>query len=97
MAGVRYDNPVGLIVGTAILQALAALSVGLRFYTRRWKRQKIITSDWLVTVAFIFGAGLTALELYAISSHALAYPAGASIEDPKSVTDRVNRAKYVSG
>ncbi|KAI1120386.1 hypothetical protein F5Y10DRAFT_127508 [Nemania abortiva] len=95
MAGVRYDNPVGLIVGAAILQVLAALSVGLRFYTRRWKQQKIIISDWLVTVAFIFGLGLTALEFYAIATHALAYPAGASIEDPKSVTDRVNRAKYV--
>jgi hypothetical protein len=64
MAGVRYDNPVGLIVGTAVLQILAALSVGLRFYTRRWKEQNIIASDWLILVAFIFGAGLTALEFY---------------------------------
>ncbi len=58
-----YNNPVGLIAATVIIQLLSAICVGPRFYSRRLKRQPFITSDWLVLAAFIFGVGLTAIEI----------------------------------
>jgi hypothetical protein len=59
-----YDDPTGVIVASAILEAIAILCVGLRFYSRKWKKQNFITSDWLILVALVFGTGLTAMEIY---------------------------------
>ncbi|KAI0448615.1 hypothetical protein F5B21DRAFT_496988 [Xylaria acuta] len=95
MANIQYHNPAGLVVGSVILWILATLSVGLRFYSRVWKQQKFITSDWLILASSVFGTGLTVLEIYAIATQALAYPIGGSIEDPAAVSDRLNRTKYV--
>jgi len=59
-----YDNPGGLIAGSVVLQVLTTTCVALRFYTRHWKGQKIIVSDWLVLAAWVFGTMLTVDMLY---------------------------------
>jgi hypothetical protein len=60
----RYEDPAGIVVGTVILQVLSLVCVGLRFYSRRWKRQDYIVSDWLILVALLFGIGLSVGEIY---------------------------------
>ncbi|KAJ2981941.1 hypothetical protein NUW58_g6557 [Xylaria curta] len=95
MANIRYDTPASLIAGTVVLWVLATAALALRFYSRLWKGQKFITSDWLILVTAIFGTGLTVLELYAIATKALAYPLGQSIEEQTNDVDRLNRSKYV--
>ncbi|RYC57229.1 hypothetical protein CHU98_g8984 [Xylaria longipes] len=81
---VNYANPAGLIAGCVVLEVVAGVSVALRFITRRWKQQKVIHSDWLVLVAFIFGTGLTVLEIY-----------GGTLEEAAVVSERLNSAKHV--
>ncbi|KAI1823225.1 hypothetical protein F4861DRAFT_540218 [Xylaria intraflava] len=95
MAGIQYHNPPGLLAGTVILWFLATSSVALRFYSRRWKRQRFIISDWLILASSVFGTGLSVLEIYAIATGALGTPIGGSLEDPATVSDRLNRSKYV--
>ncbi|KAI8946325.1 hypothetical protein F4801DRAFT_564924 [Xylaria longipes] len=95
MSSVNYANPAGLIAGCVVLEVVAGVSVALRFITRRWKQQKVIHSDWLVLVAFIFGTGLTVLEIYAILTHALSYPIGGTLEEAAVVSERLNSAKHV--
>lgn len=81
MGGLRYNNPAGLIVASVILEILTTLGVGLRFYSRRWKRQSILLSDWLILIAWIFGTGLTVLEIYGkiILHRHIMYPNGSPI------------------
>ncbi|OTA82014.1 hypothetical protein M434DRAFT_85029 [Hypoxylon sp. CO27-5] len=95
MGTIRYDKPASLIVGAVVMEAVAALCVGLRFFSRRWKRQRIIISDWLILAAFTFGTGLTVLEIYGIKEHALAYPIGSTFENQEFVTERLNKAEYI--
>ncbi|OTA61484.1 hypothetical protein K449DRAFT_331061 [Hypoxylon sp. EC38] len=95
MGIIHYDKPASLIAGALVMEVVTALCVGLRFFLRRWKRHRIITSDWLILVAFTFGTGLTVLEIYGIEEHALAYPLGGTIESPEFVTERLNKAKYI--
>jgi hypothetical protein len=59
-----YDNPGGLIVGSVVMEIVAAVCVGLRFYSRHWRKALIIVADWLVLAACICGMGLTAMEIY---------------------------------
>lgn len=59
-----YDNPAGLVAGSVIMQVISALCVGLRIFSRRWQKQSLIVSDWLILVAFVFGLGLTVMEIY---------------------------------
>ncbi|OTA99108.1 hypothetical protein M426DRAFT_95697 [Hypoxylon sp. CI-4A] len=95
MGELRYDNPGGIIAGAVILEVLAILSVGLRFYTRRWKHQSVLVTDWLILAAFVFATGLTVIEIYGVKVEALGYPLGSTIEDPKAVTGRLNKAKHL--
>jgi len=91
----RYDDPAGLIAGTVIMQTLSLACVGLRFYSRRWKRQDYIVSDWLILVALLFGIGLSVIEIYGVSQQAFGYPLGGTIEDARAVTGRLNKAKHL--
>lgn len=59
-----YRSRSGVIVSTIALQLISSLCIGLRFYTRFWKRQAILVSDWLVLAAFVCGSGLSVLEIY---------------------------------
>ncbi|KAI0180667.1 hypothetical protein GGR52DRAFT_521182 [Hypoxylon sp. FL1284] len=95
MANFGYDNPAGLIAGSVILELLVILCVGLRFYSKRWKGQRILASDWLILVALVIGTGMTIVEIYGVKVEALAYPLGATIEDPRAVTGRLNKAKHI--
>jgi len=95
MAKVRYDNPAGLIASSVVLEVVVTFCVGLRFYSRRWKRQRVLISDWLVLAAFVFGTALTVVEIYGVKEEALGYPIGGTIEDPRVVTGRLNKAKHI--
>ncbi|KAM7206458.1 hypothetical protein V8F20_002807 [Naviculisporaceae sp. PSN 640] len=79
--GITYDSPGGIIAATVITQILALLAVGLRFYSRRWKRQNFITSDWFILAALFVGAGLAAMQIYGVHKKALAYPIGITFAD----------------
>jgi hypothetical protein len=59
-----YDDPAGLIAACVVLEVLAGACVGLRCYTRKWKGQVVLASDWVMLVAFAFGTGLTVMEIY---------------------------------
>ncbi|KAK3361888.1 hypothetical protein B0T24DRAFT_724336 [Lasiosphaeria ovina] len=59
-----YDDPAGLIAASVIMELLAVACVSLRFYSRSWKGQVFIASDWVILVALIFATGLTAMEIY---------------------------------
>lgn len=71
MGNFAYDDPAGIIAGFVVLEILTILCVALRFYSRGWKGQRIITSDWLILAAFIIGTGLTVLEIYGNIPHKL--------------------------
>ncbi|KAM7203992.1 hypothetical protein V8F33_001963 [Rhypophila sp. PSN 637] len=73
-----YSNPGGIIAATVVTQVIALLAVGLRFYSRRCKRQQFIVSDWLIILALIIGAGLASIEIYGVHKEAFAYPIGAT-------------------
>jgi hypothetical protein len=60
----KYDDPIGLVAGSVVMEMVAGLCVGLRFYLKYTKRSKLIMSDWLILAALILGTGLTAMELY---------------------------------
>lgn len=66
-----YNSPGGIIAAAVITEVLAVSCVGLRFYSRRWKRQKITTSDWLILVALVIGTGLAVMEIYGKHQHTL--------------------------
>lgn len=91
----RYEDPAGLVAGTVIMQVVSLAAVGLRFYSRRWKRQRYIVSDWLILVALVFGIGLSVIELYGVSQKAFGYPLGGTLEDPRAVNGRLNKAKHL--
>ncbi|KAK4189740.1 hypothetical protein QBC35DRAFT_492248 [Podospora australis] len=91
----KYDNPAAIVAAAAILQTLSTASVGLRFYSRRWKRQPYIVSDWLILAALVSGTGITAEMFYGVAEKAMGYPLGGTIEDPYAVTGRLNRAKHL--
>ncbi|KAI1630546.1 hypothetical protein F4809DRAFT_636478 [Biscogniauxia mediterranea] len=90
-----YDNPGGLIAGSVIMEFVSALCVGLRLYLRKRKQQKMIVSDWLILVSFIFATGLTIVEIYGVKVESLGYSLGGTIEDPRAVTGRLNKAKHI--
>lgn len=48
---------------------LAAAAVGLRCYSMRWKHVSFTASEWLILSAFVFGTGLTIMEIYGLASH----------------------------
>ena len=50
----QMSNGKKIIAMAVILQLLAYLAVGLRFMSRRMKRQKWGIDDWLVTVALVY-------------------------------------------
>ncbi|KAH8882054.1 hypothetical protein GQ53DRAFT_787680 [Thozetella sp. PMI_491] len=83
MSPSMYNNPTGVLATSVLLEILAALCVGLRFYSRRRKGQAIMTSDWLILAALIFGTGLAVMEVYGVVEHALGYPAGGTFADPQ--------------
>ncbi|KAK0737602.1 hypothetical protein B0T21DRAFT_168395 [Apiosordaria backusii] len=94
MGKFQYDNPDALVAGTVIMQLVSTLCVALRFYSRRWKCQQFIASDWLVLAAYVFGTGLSVMMLWGVSQKAMGYPLGGTIDDPAAVNDRLNKAKY---
>jgi hypothetical protein len=64
MGGNSYDDPAAIVAGTVVMQVVSTLCVGLRFYSRRWKHQSCIVSDWLILAAWVFGTGLSILMIY---------------------------------
>jgi hypothetical protein len=61
---VKYDNGGGIIAASVILEIIVLVCVGLRFYTRIWRKTSFIASDWLLLVATILATGLTVLQIY---------------------------------
>lgn len=60
----KYDNSGAIIATSVILEIIVLVCVGLRFYTRIWKKTSFIASDWLLLVATILATGLTVLQIY---------------------------------
>ena len=60
----RYDNPVGIIVGVVVMQAMVVLCLAMRFHTRQLKKSGIMTSDWLILAAAVCGVALSFIEIY---------------------------------
>ena len=60
----KYDNGGAIIAVSVILEVLVLVCVGLRFYTRIWKKTSFIASDWLLLAATIFATGLTVMQIY---------------------------------
>ncbi|KAK0714039.1 hypothetical protein B0T26DRAFT_628011, partial [Lasiosphaeria miniovina] len=89
-----YDDPAGLIAASVIMELLAVACVSLRFYSRSWKGQVFIASDWVILVALIFATGLTAMEIYAVQGTYLGYPLGNSL-DAAAVTERIIITKHI--
>lgn len=90
-----YDNPAAIVAAAVILQTLTTACVALRFYSRRWKQQPHIISDWLILAAWVFGTGISVEILYGVAHRAIGYPLGGTIEDPHAVTGRLNIAKHL--
>lgn len=62
-----YDDPAGIIAGSVVMWILALASVTLRFYSVKWRHQRFTASEWLILAAFVFGTGLTVMEIYGIT------------------------------
>ncbi|KAI9666005.1 MAG: hypothetical protein M1821_003940 [Bathelium mastoideum] len=90
-----YDNPGGIIAASIILELIAVTCVGLRFLARRKKGVTPITSDWLILSGLVGATGLTVMEIYGAAVKALGVPLDATIEDPKAVNGRLNKAKHI--
>ncbi|KAI1415272.1 hypothetical protein F5Y13DRAFT_196630 [Hypoxylon sp. FL1857] len=90
-----YDNPAGLIFGSAFMWLMTVLCVSLRFSNKIRERQRLTASDWLVLAGWIFGTGLTVLEIYGVAVKSLGYRIGATLIDPTSVTGQLNKARHV--
>ncbi|KAF2661018.1 hypothetical protein K491DRAFT_674322 [Lophiostoma macrostomum CBS 122681] len=69
-----YSSRGGVIVSAVVLQVLSSTCIGLRFYTRFWKRQTILVPDWLVLAAFVCATALSVMEIYGVVSHGFATP-----------------------
>ena len=59
-----YSSRGGVIASVVVLQLFSSICIGLRFYTRFWRRQSILVSDWLVLAAFVCATGLSVMEIY---------------------------------
>lgn len=60
-----YEDPTGLIAGTVVMQVFSTAAVGLRLCSRRGKGQmNWAASEWLIICAWIFGLGLSIMEIY---------------------------------
>ncbi|KAI1268770.1 hypothetical protein F5Y18DRAFT_422995 [Xylariaceae sp. FL1019] len=94
MSDIRYDNPVGIAVGTVVMQLVSSICVGIRFYMRRMRKQSILVSDWLILTTLVLATALTISELVGIGLKALAYPIGGTLADPSIVSERLNQTKY---
>ncbi|KAL2272311.1 hypothetical protein FJTKL_06956 [Diaporthe vaccinii] len=90
-----YDNPGGLISGSVIMWIMTVLCVGLRFGHKLRDHQRFFASDWLILAAWLFGTGLTVLEIYGIAIKSLGYRIGAAILEPTAVTGQLNKAKHI--
>ncbi|POS76104.1 hypothetical protein DHEL01_v205499 [Diaporthe helianthi] len=90
-----YDNPQGLIAGSVIMWVVTTLCVGMRFSQKLRDRQRFFASDWLIVAAWIFGTGLTILEIYGVAIKSLGYKIGAAILDPTAITGQLNKAKHI--
>ncbi|KAL1867924.1 hypothetical protein Daus18300_006199 [Diaporthe australafricana] len=90
-----YDNPGGVIAGSVIMWILTVLCVGLRFGHKLRDNQKYHASDWLILTAWVFGTGLTVLEIYGVAIKSLGYRIGAALLEPTAVTGQLNKAKHI--
>ncbi|KAM0308221.1 hypothetical protein ACHAO8_010203 [Botrytis cinerea] len=90
-----YDNPGGIIAAAVILELLAISFVTLRFLSNHRKGINNTATDWLILAALICSTGLTVIQIYGISQHALAYPLGGTLDDAKAITGRLNKAKHI--
>ena len=62
-----YRSRGGVIASALAVQIISSICVSLRFYTRWWRRQVILASDWVVLAAFVCGTALTVMELYGMN------------------------------
>ncbi|KAI0505908.1 hypothetical protein F5B22DRAFT_660959 [Xylaria bambusicola] len=90
-----YEDPAGLIAGSVILWLLSTSSLVLRCVNRIRAHQSYLVSDWLIIAGWVFGTGLTVLEIYGVAIKSLGYRIGATLVDPTSVTGQLNKAKHI--
>jgi hypothetical protein len=70
---VKYDNGGGITAASVILEIIVLVCVGLRFYTRIWRKTSFIASDWLLLVVTILATGLTVLQIYGENTRRLPF------------------------
>ncbi|ORY56971.1 uncharacterized protein BCR38DRAFT_528345 [Pseudomassariella vexata] len=90
-----YENPTGLIAGSVVMWCITVFCVGLRFGNKIRERQSFLASDWLILAGWVFGTGLTVLEIYGVAIKSLGYRIGATLADPASVTGQLNKARHI--
>ncbi|KAF2121588.1 hypothetical protein BDV96DRAFT_640972 [Lophiotrema nucula] len=69
-----YRSRAGVIAGAVALQLISSACIALRLYTRYWRRQAVLISDWFVLMAWVCGTGLSIMEIYGVSRYAFATP-----------------------
>ncbi|KAF2799254.1 hypothetical protein K505DRAFT_371085 [Melanomma pulvis-pyrius CBS 109.77] len=90
-----YHSRAGIIAGTMALQLISSACVGLRFYTRFWRRQSILISDWLVLAAFACGTGLSVMEIYGVAVNAFAVPIHTTSYVSQGVSERLMTVQHM--
>ena len=74
-AEVWNETKVPLLIGICVFFiVLTVLTIALRFYARRKRRQPFQTDDWLTVPGLILIFGLASIIFYGLSTHTLGYP-----------------------
>ncbi|KAF2475184.1 uncharacterized protein BDR25DRAFT_331759 [Lindgomyces ingoldianus] len=90
-----YHSRAGIVVGTLALQLISSTCVILRFYTRFWKRQPVLISDWLVLVAWVCGSGLSVMEIYGVAVNAFAVPLNTTSHLSQGLNERLKNVQHM--
>ncbi|KAI1120932.1 hypothetical protein F5Y10DRAFT_289117 [Nemania abortiva] len=90
-----YEDPAGLIASSVILWLLSTLCIVLRLWNRGRVRQSYLAADWLVLAGWVFGTGLSILEIYAVAVKSLGYKTGTAPTDPTSMSQELRKAEQI--
>ncbi|KAI1101849.1 hypothetical protein F4804DRAFT_314853 [Jackrogersella minutella] len=89
------DNPTGLIVVSVLLWVITVVVVGLRFCSKIYERKRPSASDWLGLSGWVFGTGLTILEIYGIKIKLLGYRVQTTVTGETFINEQSNEALHI--